>query len=249
MKYSIIIPAYNERLRIAEGLDKVLAYVAERGLDAEVIVVNDGSCDETPDIVRRYMQTHSNVRLLENPGNRGKGYSVRHGMLEAKGDVRLLTDADLSAPIYESKKLFAAIEDGADVAVGSRWQRPGMQTRRQPWYRQITGRIFNGLNRLFLGLKLKDTQCGFKAFTRDAALAIFPSAQVERWGWDPEVLFLANRLKMRVVEIPVEWAHDDRSKIDPIQDGFSIVFDMLRVRWFHLRGDYSDLKRISKAQA
>ena len=245
LKYSIIIPAYNERLRIAEGLDKVLAYLREQRLDAEIIVVNDGSRDETPDIVRKYMEKHPQIRLLENPGNRGKGYAVRHGMLEALGDVRLLTDTDLSAPIYESQKLFAAIEQGADVAVGSRWQRPGMQTRRQPWYRQITGRIFNGLNRLFLGLRLKDTQCGFKAFTRTAALSIFPTTQVDRWGWDPEVLFLANRLGLRVAEIPVEWAHDDRSKINPIRDGFSIVFDMMRVRWFHLKGAYANLKRAS----
>lgn len=244
MKYSIIIPAYNERLRIAEGLDKVLAYVREHALDAEIIVVNDGSRDETPEIVRSYMPKHANLRLLENPGNRGKGYAVRHGMLEAKGNVLLLTDTDLSAPIYESRKLFAAIEqDGADVAVGSRWQRPGMQTRRQPFYRQITGRIFNGLNRLFLGLRLKDTQCGFKAFTRTAALSIFPNAQVDRWGWDPEVLFLASRLGFKVAEVSVEWAHDDRSKIRPIRDGFSIVLDMVRVRWFHLRGDYAGLKR------
>jgi hypothetical protein len=118
-----------------------------------------------------------------------------------------------------------------------------MQTRRQPFYRQITGRIFNGLNRLFLGLRLKDTQCGFKAFTRSAALSIFKNSHVDRWGWDPEALFLANRLKYRVVEIPVEWAHDDRSKINPIRDGFSIVMDMMRVRWFHLRGDYAGLKR------
>jgi hypothetical protein len=170
-------------------------------------------------------------------------------MREAKGDIRILTDTDLSAPIAESRKLFAAIEDGADVAVGSRWQRPGMQTRRQPWYRQITGRIFNGLNRVFLGLRLKDTQCGFKAFTRSAAESIFPVAQVDRWGWDPEVLFLANRLKYRVVEIPVEWAHDDRSKINPIRDGFSIIWDMLRVRWFHLRGDYRNLKRANSASS
>lgn len=245
MKYSIIIPAYNERLRIAEGLDKVLAYVREHSIDAEVLVINDGSRDETPDIVRRYMQCHPQIRLLDNPGNRGKGYSVRRGMLEAQGDIRLLTDADLSAPIYECVKLFAAIDQGADLAIGSRWQRPGMQTRRQPWYRQITGRIFNGLNRLFLGLRLKDTQCGFKAFTREAALAIFSHAQVDRWGWDPEALFLANRLGLKVAEIPVEWAHDDRSKINPITDGFSIVFDMVRVRWFHLRGDYAAVKRSS----
>src|SRR5205085_12514796 len=110
---------------------------------------------------------HPNLRLLENPGNRGKGYAVRHGMTEGRGDVLLLTDTDLSAPIYEAKKLFTAIEsEGYGVAIGSRWQLPNLQVRRQPLYRQITGRIFNGLNRLVLGLRLHDTQCGFKAFSR-----------------------------------------------------------------------------------
>ena len=249
MRYSVIIPAYNERLRIAEGLDKVLAYSAQQRWDAEIIVVNDGSKDETPEIVRSYMKRHPNLRLLENPGNRGKGYSVRHGMKEGKGDVLLLTDADISAPIYEADKLFAAISQGADVAIGSRWKDASTQTRRQSPIRQLGGRIFNLLNRLLLGLQLKDTQCGFKAFTREAAKSIFPVTAVDRWGWDPEVLFLAGRLDFKVAEVPVEWAHDERSKISPIRDGIGIMRDMLKVRVNHLRGMYAGLKRVPQVQA
>ena len=244
MRYSIIIPAYNERLRIAEGLDKVLAYVAEQRWNAEVIVVNDGSKDETDAIVRRYMQSHPNLRLLENPGNKGKGYAVRHGMMEASGDVLLLTDADLSAPIYEANKLFAAITAGADVAIGSRWLDSDSQTKRQSPIRQLGGRVFNILNRVFLGLQLKDTQCGFKAFTREAAKSIFPVTRIDRWGWDPEVLYLAGKLGFKVAEVPVEWAHDERSKISPIRDGIGIVRDMLRVRRFAFLGYYKAAKRI-----
>jgi len=240
------MPAYNERLRIADGVEKVLAYIQQEQWDAELIVVNDGSKDETPEIVKSYLPKHPNLRLLENPGNRGKGYAVRHGMLEGRGDVLLLTDTDLSAPIYEAKKLFAAIEGGeCGVAIGSRWQLPNLQVRRQPLYRQITGRIFNGLNRVILGLKLHDTQCGFKAFSRTAAQSIFPATKIDRWGWDPEVLYLANKLKFPIKEIAVEWAHDPRSKIRPIQDGFSIVMDMLKVRWNAIKGVYRQAKRVS----
>lgn len=179
------------------------------------------------------------MRLLENPGNRGKGYAVRHGMHEGQGEVFLLTDTDLSAPIYEAKKLFAAIEvEGHGVAIGSRWMLPNMQLRPQPLYRQFTGRIFNGMNRVVLGLHLRDTQCGFKAFSRAAAQAIFPHTLIDRWGWDPEVLFLAKRLGFSIAEIPVAWSHDPRSKIRPIRDGISIVMDMWRVRWNSIRGHY-----------
>lgn len=248
MRYSIIIPAYNERLRIADGLDAVLRFVADQRWDAEVIVVNDGSKDETDAIVRGYMQKHKNLRLLENPGNKGKGYAVRHGMTEGSGDVLLLTDADLSAPIYEARKLFDAIAKGADVAIGSRWLDSESQTKRQSPIRQLGGRVFNILNRIFLGLELKDTQCGFKAFTREAAKTIFPVTRIDRWGWDPEVLFLAGKLGFKVAEVPVEWAHDERSKISPIRDGIGIVRDMLRVRRFAILGYYKTAKRVPQVR-
>ncbi|HMH07794.1 MAG TPA: glycosyltransferase, partial [Terriglobales bacterium] len=145
--YSIVIPAYNEGERVGATLEKVLAYAAEQGWDAEVIVVNDGSRDNTAGIVRRYAESNPRLRLLENPGNRGKGYSVRHGMLQAQGEVLLFSDADLSSPIEEAEKLFAAIENGADVAIGSRWLQRDLQTQPQPLHRQLFGRVFNLLLR------------------------------------------------------------------------------------------------------
>jgi glycosyltransferase involved in cell wall biosynthesis len=238
--YSIIIPAYNESQRIEATLERVLAYVSKMGWTAEVIVVNDGSRDATPELVREWARRNPIVRLVENPGNRGKGYSVRHGMVEAVGEVLLFTDADLSSPIYEAEKLIAAIHQGADIAIGSRWLRAELQTERQPLYRQFFGRIFNLLLRIVLGLRFKDTQCGLKAFTQRAAQAIFPRQRIERWGFDPEILFLARQAGMAIAEVPVEWAHDERSKISPIRDGFRMFTEMLRIRWCALTGKYQD---------
>ena len=240
LTYSFVIPAYNESERLAVSLPKVLAYIDKSGLQAEVIVVNDGSKDDTAEVVRRFARLHPDVRLLDNPGNRGKGYSVRHGMLRAQGDVMLFTDADLSSPIYEADKLFEAIAGGADVAIGSRWLRAELQTERQPWYRQLYGRLFNLALRLSLGLKYRDTQCGFKAFTRKAAQIVFARQHIERWGFDPELLFLADKFKLRTVEVPVEWAHDHRSKISPVRDGLKMALEMLTVRWNDLKGLYRD---------
>ena len=238
-KYSIIIPAYNESLRITATLDKVLAHIAQEKWDAEVLVVNDGSRDDTAVIIRGYAAAHSSVRLVENPGNRGKGYSVRNGMQQARGEVLLFSDADLSSPIYEARKLFEALDSGADVAIGSRWLKRETQTERQPLYRQLFGRLFNLMLRVVLGLPFKDTQCGFKAFNRRAADAIFPKQRIERWGFDPELLFLAKKFGFTTREVPVEWAHDERSKISPIRDGLKIFLEMLQIRWNSLTGKYS----------
>ena len=237
-KYSIIIPAYNEGARLGATLDRVLKYTSAQGWDAEVIVVNDGSRDQTPDIVRSYAQRYSALRLLDNPGNRGKGYSVRNGMLHATGEIQLFSDADLASPIEEANHLFAAIESGADVAIGSRWLRPELQTKRQSPLRQFYGRIFNLALRLLLGLHFKDTQCGFKAFKRPAALAIFPLQKIERWGFDPEILFLARKLGFKVKEVPVLWGHSGGTRINPLVDGFRMFTEMLRVRWYSLTGRY-----------
>ena len=236
--YSIVIPAYNEGARIAASLDKVLAFVAQRGWNAEVIVVNDGSRDDTAEIVRRSQGAHPTLRLLENPGNRGKGYSVRNGMLHASGDVLLFSDADLSSPIQEAEKLFAAIAAGADIAIGSRWLQTHLQTRRQPFYRQLFGRMFNAVLRLILGLKFKDTQCGFKAFSRRAAQVIFPAQKIERWGFDPELLYLARRYSFSVVEVPVVWAHREGTQIHPLRDGLRMLMDVLKIRWNSTRRRY-----------
>ena len=238
--YSIVIPAYNESARLGASLEKVLAYVHAQGWDAEVIVVNDGSRDNTGEIVRAFARKDPMVKLLENPGNRGKGYSVRNGMLHAEGRFIVFSDADLSSPIEEAPKLLNALQAGADIAIGSRWLRAETQTQRQPLHRQIFGRIFNLLLRISLGLQFADTQCGFKAFKRTAAQAIFPLQKIERWGFDPEILFLARKLGFKVQEIPVVWGHSGGARINPLIDGAKMFQEMLRVRWYSMTGKYGN---------
>jgi len=237
--YSLVIPAYNESSRIRPTLDEILRYTGEQKWDAEILVVDDGSRDDTAAIVREYARAHPQIHLVQNPGNRGKGYSVRNGMLHARGDICLFTDADLSSPIAEAEKLFDAIHQGADIVIGSRWLRAELQTERQPLYRQAFGRIFNILLRLVLGLHFRDTQCGFKAFRREAAQRIFPLQRIERWGFDPEILFLARRMSFRTVEVPVVWAHSEGTRLHPFRDGLRMFGDVMRIRWSALTGAYS----------
>lgn len=240
---SIVIPAYNESRRIRPTLEKILAYVAKQGWDSEIIIVNDGSRDNTAEIIHKYAQDHPIVRLIENPGNRGKGFSVRNGMLNARGDVMLFTDADLSAPIEEAPKLLDCIANGADIAIGSRWLRAELQTERQSLQRQLFGRAFNLALRILLGLRFKDTQCGFKAFNRRAVESVFAQQQIERWGFDPELIFLAQKNGFRVVEIPVQWAHEEGGSIHPLRDGIRMVLDVLRIRWNWVSGKYAGAGR------
>ena len=239
MTYSFIIPAYNESSRIRPTLDELLRYSHDRGWDVEILVVDDGSRDDTAQIVREYGKAHPQILLVENPGNRGKGFSVRNGMLHARGDICLFTDADLSSPISEAPKLFDAISAGADIAIGSRWLRPDLQTDRQPLYRQAFGRIFNVVLRVFLGLNFADTQCGFKAFRHEAAQRIFPLQKIERWGFDPEILFLARRMNFTVKEVPVVWAHNEGTRLHPFRDGFRMFLEVLRIRWNSISGAYT----------
>ena len=244
--YSIILPAYNESARIAATLEKILAHGTQRGWNLEVIVVDDGSIDGTAELVRGYASKHSALRLLENPGNRGKGYSVRNGMLHAKGDILLFSDADLSSPIEEADKLFAAMAQGAEIAIGSRWVDPRLQIRRQPLHRRLFGRIFNVALRIILGLQFKDTQCGFKAFTRRSAQTIFPLQKIERWGFDPEVLFLAKQFGFAVREVPVAWSHREGTRINPLRDGIRMFGELLRVRWYAFKGNYTAAKVVTE---
>jgi dolichyl-phosphate beta-glucosyltransferase len=237
--YSIVIPAYNESARLGATLERVLGYIHGQGWNVEVIVVNDGSRDNTAEIVRAFASKDPCVRLIENPGNRGKGYSVRNGMLNSQGRIVLFSDADLSSPIEEAPKLFHALEQGADIAIGSRWLRSETQTQRQPLHRQLFGRIFNLALRLTLGLHFKDTQCGFKAFKREALETIFPLQKIERWGFDPEILFLARKFKFKVKEVPVLWGHSGGTRINPLIDGSRMVQEMLRIRWYSLTGKYA----------
>jgi dolichyl-phosphate beta-glucosyltransferase len=236
--YSIVIPAYNESARIPATLKQVISCIRERGWDAEVIVVNDGSTDNTAQVVQDFARTAPEIRMIENPGNRGKGYSVRSGMLQALGEIVMFTDADLSAPMEEAERLFTHIADGADIAIGSRWLERGRQTHQQPLYRQFFGRCFNAVTRGVMGLHFADTQCGFKAFTRAAAQTVFQLQTIERWGFDPEILFIALKCGYRVDEVAVSWGHDERSRMSYLRDGIRMLEDVATIRWNALRGRY-----------
>lgn len=239
-KLSIVIPAYNESARIERTLDRVMTCVDQQGWDAEVLVVDDGSKDATAEIVTRWMELHPRLHLIKNDGNRGKGYSVRNGLLQAAGDVVMFTDADLSAPMEEANLLMAAIADGADVAIGSRWLDKGRQTIHQPLYRRFFGRCFNWVTRTVMGLPFKDTQCGFKAFRRPAAQIVFRLQRIERWGFDPEILFIARKLGYDIREVPVTWGHDERSRMSYLKDGMKMLEEMAIIRANSIAGRYDE---------
>ncbi len=212
-------------------------------------MVDGCSQDRTADLVRSYAQNHRIIRLLQIPSNRGKGYCVREGVLNASGGIILFSDADLSSPIEESLHLITALDAGADIAIGSRWMRSELQSRRQSLSRQGMGRLFNLLLRLTLGLDFKDTQCGFKAFRRSAAHTIFPLQKIERWGFDPEILLLARQAGLAVAEVPVRWAHDYRSRIHPVADGLRMAKEVLSVRWYSFTGKYVDHPQLASPMA
>jgi glycosyltransferase involved in cell wall biosynthesis len=232
---SIVIPAYNEEARLPSTLDKVIGYLERKQFAfSEILVVDDGSKDGTAESVEARRATAPCLRLLRNPGNRGKGYSVRHGMLEAKGEWVLFTDADLSAPIEELDRLIEVVtRTGSPVAIGSRGLDPSFIGVHQPGFRETAGRFFNLVMRTLTSLPFRDTQCGFKLFRRDAAQQVFPRQRLERFGFDVEILFIANRLGLRTEEVPVRWDHVEGSKVGLTQglDGFVDIVRVLRNNW------------------
>jgi dolichyl-phosphate beta-glucosyltransferase len=236
---SIIIPAYNEELRLPKALDRIGAYLKARSWRSEIIVVDDGSSDATVRLVESYRDMFPELRLLSNGRNRGKGFSVRHGILEARGEIALFTDADLSTPIEEADKLLVALrERHFDAAIGSRAVDRSLIAVRQSALRERAGMLFNLLVRRITGIRFSDTQCGFKAFRRERARVIFQQQRIERFGFDPEILFLARRHGLRVAEIPVRWSHDSATKVHVIADGLRMFLELLLIRWNCLRGLY-----------
>ena len=215
-----------------------MEYLSARGWDAEVLVVNDGSRDGTAALVRSYAARHPMVRLVENPGNRGKGFSVRNGMLHAAKDWALFTDADLSSPIEEVEKLLAAVErEKADGAIGSRALDRGLVSVHQSAFREWSGRFFNLVMRVALRLPFADTQCGFKMLRRQAAHAVYQRVQIPGFGFDAEALFVARKLGYRVVEVPVRWANAEGTKVTML-NGLRAFSDLALVRWNQVKGLY-----------
>jgi glycosyltransferase involved in cell wall biosynthesis len=237
LEISIIIPAYNEELRLPKSLERIRAYLDAKRISSEVIVVDDGSSDGTVQFMESQIAAWPGLRLVKNPGNRGKGYSVRHGTLEAQGKVILFTDADLSAPIEEADKLLAALATH-DVAIGSRAMDRSLIVVHQPWTREIAGMVFNTIVRVVLGLNIEDTQCGFKAFRREKSQIIFQQQRIERFGFDPELLFLAKRNGLTIAEVPVRWANAEGTTVS-MWDGIrAMFFEVAKVRWNAMTGKY-----------
>jgi dolichyl-phosphate beta-glucosyltransferase len=237
LSLSIIIPAYNEERRLPRSLEKIAAWLRAKGLAAEILVVDDGSTDGTAGVVAEAAAKLPGLRLLSNGRNFGKGYSVRHGMREASGRVGLFTDADLSAPIEEADKLLAALEN-ADVTFGSRAMNRKLISVHQSPFREFAGILFNKVVQVVLWIPFVDTQCGFKAFRMDRAHILFEQQRIERFGFDPELLFLARRHGLRAVEIPVRWAHDPDTKVQVYRDSLLMLVELLTIRWNWLRGRY-----------
>lgn len=236
---SIIIPAYNEEKRLPNTLLQVIRYLqGGQWSFTEILVVDDGSTDATVSVAKQLSGEFGDLRVLCNPGNRGKGYAVRHGMLECRGEWALFTDADLSAPIAELEKLWCEAESsGAQVAVGSRALDRRLIGVHQSWFRENAGRLFNLVMRLVTGLTLRDTQCGFKLFEAAAAREIFRRQLLEGFGFDVEVLFIARLLGYRTVEVPVKWNDVLGTKVSALR-GLAAFLDPLLVRWNQIRGCY-----------
>ena len=236
-EYSIIIPAYNEELRLPPTLERVSQFLSTLDRPAEVLVVDDGSKDNTAAVAESFRGKIPLLHVISNGKNRGKGYSVRHGMQEARGRIALFTDADLSAPIEEAGKLFVALEQ-YDIAIGSRAMDRSLITVHESPFREFAGIIFNKIVKLILWLPFVDTQCGFKAFVRENCKILFEQQTIERFGFDPELLYLARHHGLRAVEIPVRWGHSPATKVSMLHDSIQMFLDVFTIRWNALRGRY-----------
>jgi glycosyltransferase involved in cell wall biosynthesis len=238
---SIIIPSFNEELRLPSSLELIAAYITKSNRSSEVLVVDDGSTDRTAEVAAAFRDRIVNLRVLKNGENRGKGYSVRRGMMEAKGEYVLFTDADLSAPIEEADKLLSALQQ-YDLAIGSRaMNRELIEVHESP-FREFAGIIFNRIVRIVLWLPFVDTQCGFKAFRSVRCRTIFEQQRIERFGFDPELLYLARHHGLKSIEIPVRWSHSPATKINMMRDSILMFVDVFTIRWNALRGRYPKRK-------
>lgn len=233
---SIIIPAYNEERRLPTTLPQVVAFAEAQDYPAEILVVDNASTDRTPEIVREFMADHPSVALLHQPV-RGKGAAVREGMLEGRGELLLIYDADMAMPVEEISKFLPSALGEYDVAIGSR-EAPGAVRYDEPWYRHLMGRVFNFIVRLLAVPGIQDTQCGFKCFRREVARDLFLTQTLDGWAFDVEVLHIAQRRGYRIVEVPIHWYYGEGSRISAVRDSWSMLLEVLRIRRNGKRGLY-----------
>lgn len=227
MKLAVIVPAYNEEPRLERSLHRLREYLSEQSYEWEVVVVDDGSTDDTAEIARCVGEAEGRVRLISYMPNRGKGAAVRTGMLDAEADWLLLCDADLAAPIEEVEKLFAA---GKPIAIGSRPLRESRLEVRQPWWREFAGRSFNFAVQVLSIRGIKDTQCGFKLFSSKAARDIFARCRFDGFSYDFEALMVGRALGYEIAEVPIRWSHQEGSKVRLIRDGMRMLRDLVKLR-------------------
>jgi len=226
-----VIPAYNEETRLPDTIRRVEDYLSEQDYTWELLVIDDGSKDRTVAVAEETM-TSPNSRVQRNPRNMGKGATVRNGMLAARGDYRLFSDADLSTPIEEVEKLLRAVrEKRCEVAIGSRALKESQLEKRQPLYRELMGRTFNLIVQVVALGGIKDTQCGFKLFSREAAEYVFHEQQLEGFSFDVEILVLARSRGYRIAEVPVRWIDSPASRVSPIKDAVKMFSDVFKIRW------------------
>ncbi len=225
---SVIIPAYDEERRMPASLERVTSFVRKQPYPIEVIVVDDGSKDATASIVETFVEKDPFVSLIRNPHG-GKGAAIKAGIARGQGQYLVVSDTDLSVPIEELSKFLPPALDGYDVAIASR-EVKGAQRINEPYYRHLMGRVYNLLVRIIAVPGIQDTQCGFKAFRREVAREIFPFQTIEGWGFDVEILFIAQRFGYGVIEVPVVWYYGAESKVSPFKDTIGMFAELLRVR-------------------
>jgi dolichyl-phosphate beta-glucosyltransferase len=234
---SLIIPAHNEETRLPDTLEQVDEFIAGQSYATEVVLIENGSQDNTLAIAQEFAYTHPQFKVLKNAQS-GKGRAVRQGMLAAQGEYRFMCDVDLSMPIVEVNRFLPPALEGYDIRIASR-EAPGAVRYNEPYYRHLVGRVYNGLIRTLALPSLQDTQCGFKCFSKRAAEDLFPRQTLTGWSFDVEVLFIARILGYRVVEIPINWYYHPHSKISVVRDSFRMGMDLFTIRLNALRGLYT----------